>query len=259
MISFHQKKHSFSQSNIWELGYWGDHANQIVHQGSGLLHILLEMKILQSNITGTQSSFSTNFGGKLSFTLSFLFPERPHHCFIYFHCSYFFNYYNYSWTLCIKCWVSSYWDLIKFHYFADPTGRGDRPWKQAQTQGEDRVTSWITLLFANSMSNFLKEQNLQVDSTLWFIFPYNFFRFLKDRWGSFYKFPSIYYNYFSNFRYKKIWKKKPWLHFSITQLFICLKPHIRNLDDDINYFHGAPLPTWSKLCMIWSLMLHMLW
>jgi hypothetical protein len=35
------------------------------------------MKILQSEITGTQTSFSTNFGGKLSFILCFLFPERP--------------------------------------------------------------------------------------------------------------------------------------------------------------------------------------
>jgi len=31
------------------------------------------MKILQNEITGIQASFSTNFGGKLSFILSFLF------------------------------------------------------------------------------------------------------------------------------------------------------------------------------------------
>jgi hypothetical protein len=31
------------------------------------------MKILQNKITGTQTSFSTNFGGKLSFILSFIF------------------------------------------------------------------------------------------------------------------------------------------------------------------------------------------
>jgi hypothetical protein len=50
---------------------------------------------------------------------------------------------NYSQTLCIKCWVS-YWDLIKFHYFAYTTERGDRGWKQAQRQGEDRVrTGWL--------------------------------------------------------------------------------------------------------------------
>jgi hypothetical protein len=34
------------------------------------------MKILQNEITGTQTSFATNFGAKLSFILSFLFPER---------------------------------------------------------------------------------------------------------------------------------------------------------------------------------------
>jgi len=33
------------------------------------------MKILQNEITGMQTSFSTNFRGKLSYILSFLFPE----------------------------------------------------------------------------------------------------------------------------------------------------------------------------------------
>ncbi len=36
----------------------------------------LGMKILQKEITGTQTSFSTNFNGKLSFIQCFLFPER---------------------------------------------------------------------------------------------------------------------------------------------------------------------------------------
>jgi hypothetical protein len=36
------------------------------------------MKILQIKIIGTQTTFSTNFGGKLSFILSFLFLERLH-------------------------------------------------------------------------------------------------------------------------------------------------------------------------------------
>jgi hypothetical protein len=34
------------------------------------------MKILQKEITGTQTSFSTNFGGKLHFIKCFRFPER---------------------------------------------------------------------------------------------------------------------------------------------------------------------------------------
>jgi len=41
------------------------------------------MKILQSEITGTHTSFSTNFGGKMSFILSFIFPERFHCCYIF--------------------------------------------------------------------------------------------------------------------------------------------------------------------------------
>jgi hypothetical protein len=41
------------------------------------------MKILQSEITWTQTSFSTNFGGKMSFILSLIFPERFHRCYIY--------------------------------------------------------------------------------------------------------------------------------------------------------------------------------
>ncbi len=82
------------------------------------------------------TSFSINFGGKLSFILSSVFRS---------HSSCLYNYNNYSRTLCIKSWVS-YWDLIKFHYFAYSTERGDRGWKQAQRQGEDRVTLQITLL-----------------------------------------------------------------------------------------------------------------
>jgi hypothetical protein len=44
----------------------------------------LGMKILQNKITGTQTRFSTNFGGKLSFIMSFIFPQRFHCCYIYF-------------------------------------------------------------------------------------------------------------------------------------------------------------------------------
>ncbi len=45
------------------------------------------------------------FRAVLSFILSLLFPERLHSCYIYFHCSYLYNYYNYIQTLCIKRWV----------------------------------------------------------------------------------------------------------------------------------------------------------
>ncbi len=42
----------------------------------------------------------------------------------------YYSYYNSSRTLCIKCWDSSisYWDLIKFPYFAETTKRGVRGW-----------------------------------------------------------------------------------------------------------------------------------
>ncbi len=36
------------------------------------------MEILQNEITRSQIKFSTNFGGKLSFIMSFLFLERLH-------------------------------------------------------------------------------------------------------------------------------------------------------------------------------------
>jgi hypothetical protein len=79
----------------------------------------LGMKILQNEITGTQTSFSTNFAGKLSFILSFLFFLSPSiHCwYIYFHCSYLYNYYNYySRTLCIKCWLSAFQTEIEQNF-----------------------------------------------------------------------------------------------------------------------------------------------
>jgi hypothetical protein len=40
----------------------------------------------------------------------------------------------------------SYWDLIKFPYFTDTTKRGVRGCKEAQKQGEDRVTLRISLI-----------------------------------------------------------------------------------------------------------------
>ncbi len=48
----------------------------------------------------------------------------------------------------ISYWVAAflYWDLIECLYFVDTTERGDRGWKEAQRQGEDRVILWITLI-----------------------------------------------------------------------------------------------------------------
>jgi hypothetical protein len=40
--------------------------------------------------------------------MSFFFPERLHYCYIHFHCSYLYSYYNSARTSCIKCWVSAF-------------------------------------------------------------------------------------------------------------------------------------------------------
>ncbi len=49
-----------------------------------------------------RDSKTINFCGKFSFILSFLFLEHLQCCYIYFHYSYIYNYYNYCQTLCIK-------------------------------------------------------------------------------------------------------------------------------------------------------------
>jgi hypothetical protein len=41
----------------------------------------------------------------------------------------------------------SHWDLLKYFHFMETTERGVRGWKEAQTQGEDRVILRITLLY----------------------------------------------------------------------------------------------------------------
>jgi hypothetical protein len=48
-------------------------------------NMYLRIKILSNQITRSQTSFSSNFGGKLSFILSFLCPKPLHWCYIYFH------------------------------------------------------------------------------------------------------------------------------------------------------------------------------
>jgi hypothetical protein len=66
----------------------------------------------------------------------------------------------------------SYWDLIKFHYYADTTEREDRGWKQAQRQGEDMVTSRIAKFIIDKKilrsyrTKGLKASQSSCDSTL---------------------------------------------------------------------------------------------
>ncbi len=84
----------------------------------------LRMKILQSKITRTQTSFSTNADGKLSFILYFLSASTA--------TTIIFT----SIITLEPCGLNaqtfhiSYRDLIKFHYFVDPSERGDRGGRQ---------------------------------------------------------------------------------------------------------------------------------
>jgi hypothetical protein len=57
----------------------------------------------------------------------------------------------------------SYPDLIKFHYFADTTGRGDRGRKQRRYGVKQRVTVVITLLSAEHCAK--KSANIQTFDT----------------------------------------------------------------------------------------------
>jgi hypothetical protein len=49
----------------------------------------------------------------------------------------------------------SYPNLIELPYFADLTQRGDRGWKEAQRQGEDKMTLRKTVSFSNFLLGFL--------------------------------------------------------------------------------------------------------
>jgi len=90
----------------------------------------IKNKSAKKYIQGGETQKTIHFCNKLSFILSFLFPKRLHCCYIYVHCSYLYNSYNYSRTLCI--WS---WDLIKFPYFADTTERGVWGWKAPPKTG----------------------------------------------------------------------------------------------------------------------------
>jgi hypothetical protein len=68
---------------------------------------------IQQGVKETQKT--VNFDGFLSFTLSFFFPDHLHCCYIDFHCSYLYSYYNCSRSLCIKCWDSAF--RTEFQHF----------------------------------------------------------------------------------------------------------------------------------------------
>jgi len=66
---------------INKVGQLGGENGQFRHSRASNAKLL--MKILQKEIRGTQTRFSTNFGGKLTFIMCFLFPERLRCCYIY--------------------------------------------------------------------------------------------------------------------------------------------------------------------------------
>jgi hypothetical protein len=99
-----------------------------------VIHRVRLKKNLQKSTLAFNGGWNSDFDGFLSFTLSFLFPERLHCCYIDFHRSYLYSYYNSSRTLCIKCWDSAFRTefqhfILRFPYFADTTKRGVRGWK----------------------------------------------------------------------------------------------------------------------------------
>jgi hypothetical protein len=78
--------------NVYKLVYINRDIRKVKFWHNRASNTELGMKILQNGIIGTQTSFSTNFGDKLSVILSFLFPERLQCCYKYFHCFYLYNY-----------------------------------------------------------------------------------------------------------------------------------------------------------------------
>ncbi len=82
-------------------------------QFGGLIQgVIIKSPSLQKN--WPQTSFSSNFGDKLSFILSFIFPQRLH-CYLYFHCSYLYNYYNYSRTYLVQQILSFSILIVRFN------------------------------------------------------------------------------------------------------------------------------------------------
>jgi hypothetical protein len=70
-------------------------------------------------------------------------PRKLHCCYVSFHCSYLYNYYNYSWTLSIKFefqhFIPRFKKKIPSHFWI-PLKEGFGCERKAWRQGED----WLT-------------------------------------------------------------------------------------------------------------------
>jgi len=83
-----------------------------------VIHRVRFKRNLQKSTLGFKGRGETQetIDGFMSFTLSFFFFLSASHCYdIDFHCSYLYNYYNSSRTLCIKCWDSAF--RTEFEHF----------------------------------------------------------------------------------------------------------------------------------------------
>ncbi len=108
--------------------------------------VRLWKKNILSLQTGGQTQKCTTFCAKLSFNmfwnrLSF-FPERLHWCYIYFHCPYIYNYYNYHEPCALNAEFQHFIPRFNKTSFLLQTSvkEGIGGEKQAQRQGEDRMT-----------------------------------------------------------------------------------------------------------------------
>jgi hypothetical protein len=68
-------------------------------------------------------------------------------CYIYFHCSYMYTYYNYSQSMCIKLqnFNVSYPDLMQFHYIMNTIHLTLKEGFGGERRPEDRVPLWISV------------------------------------------------------------------------------------------------------------------
>ncbi len=128
------------------------------------------MKILQNEINGTQTSFSTNFDGGTNFILCFFFPER-------LHCSSAAVTYIFTVPTCTTIIITlepcalgfgiPFWDLIKFPYFADTTQSGNRGWKQAQGLRRGWRQGDFTDVWVNILESFWRNKHKVCGWDLW--------------------------------------------------------------------------------------------
>jgi hypothetical protein len=119
-------------------------------------------EILQNKITGTQTSFSTNFGGKLSFIPSFVSASTA--------ATYIFTAPTCRTTIITlePCALNAEFQhfMLGFNKISLLCGylwseRGDSGWKQRGKGVKERVILWITLI--SSMANWRIEPHNHFD------------------------------------------------------------------------------------------------